>query len=65
MNPGRLSVTWYKSSYSTNGGNCLEFGKGAPGVVPLRDSKCPDGPVIVVTPHAWAGLVALAREVEL
>ncbi|MEU5160262.1 DUF397 domain-containing protein [Streptomyces sp. NPDC020875] len=66
MNPSKLGISWYKSSYSSpNGGQCLEVGKGLSGVVPLRDSKRPDGPVVVVSPRAWAGLVALAREANL
>ncbi|MFE0420894.1 DUF397 domain-containing protein [Streptomyces sp. NPDC058953] len=66
MNPSKLCISWHKSSYSSpNGGQCLEVGKGIPGIVPLRDSKRPDGPVIMLTPKAWAGLVALARGTDL
>ncbi|MFE7129924.1 DUF397 domain-containing protein [Streptomyces sp. NPDC057638] len=53
--------TWHKSSYSTNGGNCIEFGAGVANLVPVRDSKWPDGPVLMLTPQAWTGLVTLAR----
>ncbi|WWR54909.1 DUF397 domain-containing protein [Streptomyces sp. SCSIO 30461] len=36
-------------SYSDdNGGSCLEVLDGIPGAVPVRDSKVPDGPVLVV-----------------
>ncbi|MYY13188.1 DUF397 domain-containing protein [Streptomyces sp. SID4919] len=31
-------------------------------MVPVRDSKVPAGPVLMVSPEAFAGLVALARE---
>ncbi|MFE0420895.1 DUF397 domain-containing protein [Streptomyces sp. NPDC058953] len=65
MNPSKLHVSWHKSTHSTNGGNCIEFGKGLPGVVPLRDSQRPQGPIIMLTPQAWAGLVTLAREADL
>ncbi|WP_328480377.1 DUF397 domain-containing protein [Streptomyces sp. NBC_00377] len=30
---------------------------GFPAVVPVRDSKAPDGPVIVVARSAWAAFV--------
>ncbi|MFI6524798.1 DUF397 domain-containing protein [Streptomyces uncialis] len=57
--------SWIKSSYSgSDGGQCVEW---APGfvqladVVPVRDSKVPAGPVLMVSPEAFAGLVALAR----
>ncbi|OKH95579.1 DUF397 domain-containing protein [Streptomyces uncialis] len=57
--------SWIKSSHSGgDGGQCVEW---APGfvqladVVPVRDSKVPAGPVLMVSPEAFAGLAALAR----
>ncbi|MFG2964580.1 DUF397 domain-containing protein [Streptomyces sp. NPDC048288] len=48
------SATWIKSSYSdSDGGNCLEIAPEFTSVVPVRDSKNPDGPVIVVDRAAW------------
>ncbi|MCF3962452.1 DUF397 domain-containing protein [Streptomyces fuscigenes] len=44
-------------SSSSNGGNCVEVGAGCPGVVPVRDSKRPGGPVVIVAPGAWARFV--------
>lgn len=45
---------WRRSSYSnTNGGNCVEISEDFPGTVPVRDSKIPHGPVIVVPAAAW------------
>ncbi len=41
------SPRWFKSSCSANGGQCIEVAANlvAPrGVVPLRDSKAPNGP---------------------
>ncbi|MGW1026991.1 DUF397 domain-containing protein [Streptomyces sp. NPDC002577] len=53
------TVSWRKSTYSNGeGGNCLEVADGHPGIVPVRDSKIPDGPVLVVTTDAWAPFVA-------
>jgi hypothetical protein len=54
--------TWIKSSHSAqNGGNCFEYTPGPAGTIAVRDSKNPDGPVLALTPAAFAGLVAYAR----
>ncbi|WP_206507119.1 DUF397 domain-containing protein [Streptomyces chrestomyceticus] len=58
------SPRWFKSSYSNNGGACVEAATNlltAHGTVPVRDSKAPDGPVLTLTPDAWAGLIEFAR----
>ncbi|MFD6322037.1 DUF397 domain-containing protein [Streptomyces sp. NPDC058442] len=48
------STTRRRSSYSNvNGGNCVEISEDFPGTVPVRDSKTPRGPVIVVPATAW------------
>ena len=50
---------WFKSSYSNeSGGNCVEVADNVPGVVPVRDSKVPDGPALLLTASAWAPVVA-------
>ncbi|MFE4615241.1 DUF397 domain-containing protein [Streptomyces sp. NPDC056747] len=50
---------WRKSSYSDgDGGNCVEVRDDVPGVVPVRDSKVADGPVLVVPAAAWSAFVA-------
>ncbi|MEU5090197.1 DUF397 domain-containing protein [Streptomyces sp. NPDC021356] len=52
------AARWRKSTYSNGeGGNCLEVADGVPGIVPVRDSKVPDGPVLVVRAAAWARFV--------
>ncbi|MFI1535725.1 DUF397 domain-containing protein [Streptomyces anandii] len=49
---------WRKSSYSNaSGGNCLEVAPDFPGLVPLRDSKVPDGPVVLLRAAAWASFL--------
>ncbi|MGW5674301.1 DUF397 domain-containing protein [Streptomyces sp. NPDC003860] len=60
-------LRWVKSSYSDNGGDCVEVAVNvvATGVVPVRDSKRPGGPVLVVSTDAFAGLVSLARGADL
>ncbi|WP_371788636.1 DUF397 domain-containing protein [Streptomyces griseoaurantiacus] len=53
-------LTWFKSSYSgAEGGQCVEVAAGT-GVVHIRDSKAAAGPVIHVSPEAWAGFVGEA-----
>ncbi|MEU1202787.1 DUF397 domain-containing protein [Streptomyces sp. NPDC005813] len=32
-----------------------------PGLVPVRDSKAPDGPVLLITRTAWAAFTAALR----
>ncbi|MET8831871.1 DUF397 domain-containing protein [Streptomyces sp. NPDC004610] len=58
---------WVKSSHSGSGGTCVEWAPAhamTTGMVPIRDSKCADGPVLSISVHAFAGLVALARSAD-
>ncbi|MFF4472917.1 DUF397 domain-containing protein [Streptomyces sp. NPDC001599] len=51
-----------KSSHSCdNGGNCVEIAPGFAGVVPVRDSKRPDGPALFVGLAAWSAFAAALR----
>jgi hypothetical protein len=51
------NTKWRKSSYSgSNGGECVELA-GFPGMVAVRDSKDPDGPVLLMTPRALRAAV--------
>ncbi|WP_326797134.1 DUF397 domain-containing protein [Streptomyces sp. NBC_01808] len=56
-----LSVRWRKSSYSTNGGDCVEIGEGTTPVVPVRDSKDPHGPALIFTTEGWADFVSAVK----
>jgi len=47
---------WKKSSYSGNSGNCVEVADLGQAVA-IRDSKEPEGPVLVVTPSKWQRFV--------
>ncbi|MEU3445922.1 DUF397 domain-containing protein [Streptomyces thermolilacinus] len=51
-------ISWRKSSYSNQeNGNCLEVADGVTGIVPVRDSKVPDGDVLVVSAQAWVPFI--------
>ncbi|MEU2132462.1 DUF397 domain-containing protein [Streptomyces sp. NPDC018352] len=53
---------WRKSSHSnSSGGDCLEVADGHQGLVPVRDSKRPDGPVLVIPASAWTPFVEAVK----
>lgn len=50
---------WAKSSYSNNGGSCVEWApRTASATVPVRDSKNPGGPALAVAAEAFTSFVA-------
>ncbi|MFD6873462.1 MULTISPECIES: DUF397 domain-containing protein [unclassified Streptomyces] len=52
------AASWRRSSYSNGtGGECVEVADGLIGLVPVRDSKRPAGPAVIVTAAAWAPFV--------
>lgn len=52
------NARWRKSSYSgSTGGECVEVADGCVGAVPVRDSKNPAGPVLVLGASAWQAFV--------
>ncbi|MFJ9631961.1 DUF397 domain-containing protein [Streptomyces sp. NPDC101175] len=56
------AATWIKSSYSgDNGGNCVEIAPAFRAVVPVRDSKVSEGPVLLVTRSAWSAFMDALR----
>ncbi|AVT35452.1 DUF397 domain-containing protein [Plantactinospora sp. BB1] len=49
---------WTKSTRSSgNGGACVEVARNLPGVVGVRDSKDPAGPVLTFGGTAWRSFV--------
>ncbi|MEH1016896.1 DUF397 domain-containing protein [Micromonospora sp. CPCC 206060] len=53
-------AAWRKSSRSGNNG-CVEVATDLPGLVAVRDSKDPAGPVLAVDPAAWRHFLAATR----
>ncbi|QXE36323.1 DUF397 domain-containing protein [Streptomyces sp. GMY02] len=54
------SPRWFTSSYSNNGGQCIEVAANLAtthGVVPVRDSKNPSGPVLDIPADAFTSFV--------
>ncbi|RPK65307.1 hypothetical protein EES43_08380 [Streptomyces sp. ADI96-02] len=59
-----VSARWFTSSYSANGGNCVEVAANlvaSRGIVPVRDSKDRSGPVLSLPAAAFADFVAGVR----
>ncbi|WP_405808353.1 DUF397 domain-containing protein [Streptomyces sp. NBC_00210] len=53
---------WRKSRHSNGeGGSCVEVIDNIPGVVPVRDSKNPTGPVLVIGAASWTAFVEGVR----
>ncbi|MFE9486260.1 DUF397 domain-containing protein [Streptomyces sp. NPDC006641] len=50
-----------KSSYSSGNGECVEVARNIPRTVAVRDSKRPDGPLLVLAPAAWDTFTAYLR----
>ena len=56
------TARWRKSSKSSsNGGACVEVADNLPGVVGVRDSKDPTGPVLTFGPEAWRAFITTTK----
>lgn len=60
-------VRWFKSSHSGEGGGCLEITDSRifEGVVPTRDSKLTQSPVVDLSALGFAALVDHAKHAQL
>jgi hypothetical protein len=62
MNETNLSrAEWHKSSYSSQDGNCVEVATNMPAMVAVRDSKDPEGPILVIGHEDWQ---AITRQIK-
>ena len=57
-------ASWRKASYCNGATACVEVAPLPDGGVALRDSKNPDGPVLVFTSAEWAAFVAGVQGTE-
>ncbi|MFD8967174.1 DUF397 domain-containing protein [Streptomyces sp. NPDC059568] len=55
---------WRKSTHSgPDNGDCVEVADGVPDIVPVRDSKNPDGPALTIAAPAWSSFItALTKD---
>ncbi|MBH5337544.1 DUF397 domain-containing protein [Streptomyces pactum] len=63
--PDLAKDVWRKSTYSGgNGGQCVEVARNlasASGLVPVRDSKDPEGPMLVFPAASWQAFIDWAK----
>jgi hypothetical protein len=52
---------WRKSTFSGNSGDCIEVADGFAGVMPVRDSKDPQGATLVFSADAWSAFVVAVK----
>ncbi|MFJ9161354.1 DUF397 domain-containing protein [Streptomyces griseoviridis] len=58
---------WFTSSYSNNGGACIEIAANlavSQGVVPVRDSKVPTGPVLTFRTNAFTTFLNSLKDTQ-
>ncbi|WP_416971952.1 DUF397 domain-containing protein [Streptomyces sp. 4F14] len=54
---------WFKSSYSNaGGGNCVELATNLPTLIPVRDTKLPHSPTLLLPATAWTPFLASLKE---
>lgn len=58
-------ANWRKSRFSQGNGACIEVADGIPGIVPVRDSKTPQGPALVFSANGWASFISSVKEREI
>lgn len=58
VTPDLSDAVWRKRSYSNNdGGECVEVADNHPYLVPVRDSKNPHGPALLIPGGAWTTFI--------
>ena len=59
MDASLSRAVWHKSTRSNgSGGACVEVARNLPGIVAVRDSKNPHGPVLTLESAGWREFVA-------
>lgn len=59
--PDLTGAMWRSSTFSGGNNECVEVADNIPGIVPVRDSKRPTGPVIGFGAGAWQVFVTQVR----
>jgi Domain of unknown function (DUF397) len=59
----RVGLAWLKAQSSTTNGECVEIAESA-GKITIRDSKDPDGPILVYTPAEFKAFLSGAQSGE-
>lgn len=54
-------ANWRKATRSGTQGDCVEVADNLVGVVGVRDSKDPTGPVLAFDPRSWRAFVARTK----
>lgn len=54
-------MKWYKSSYSSGTGECVEVADLPAGVRAVRDSKNPDGGMLMFAHAQWSAFTAALK----
>jgi Domain of unknown function (DUF397) len=55
-------ATWHKSSFSNNGGACVEVATNLPDLVAVRDSKNPSGSSLVFSADSWQAFIRALKD---
>jgi len=61
----QMPLNWKKSSMSYSSGGCVEVAAESRGLIRVRDSKNPKGPVLGFAPAEWDAFVSGVRKGEL
>jgi len=59
-----VEVQWMKSSLSYSNSNCVEVAQLPSTTIGVRDSKDPEGPVLMFTPDEWHAFLGGVRNGE-
>lgn len=55
-------AVWRTSSFSNNGGACIEIADNRPAIVAVRDSKDRRGPMLVFDREDWRAFVSAIKD---
>ncbi|MFF3442890.1 DUF397 domain-containing protein [Streptosporangium sp. NPDC002721] len=63
--PDLSTAEFRKSSRSGGGDNCVEVATNLPGLIAVRDSKDPTGPMLTFSPTTWNNFLTGIRSGEI